>query len=41
MLSAHQELNVRLLTLTSDEDKFVALKAEPNMATLGKRLGKD
>jgi len=40
-LSTKQELNVRLLTLTSDEDKFVTLKAEPNMATLGKRMGKN
>ena len=35
-----QELNVRLLTTTADEDKFVRLTAEPNMAVLGKRLGK-
>jgi isoleucyl-tRNA synthetase len=35
-----QELNVRLLTATADEDRFVLLKAEPNLAVLGKRLGK-
>ena len=36
-----QELNISELHLTSDEGKFVHIRAEPDRAKLGKRLRKD
>lgn len=35
------ELNALDFSVTSDEASWASLRAEPNMATLGKRLGKD
>jgi isoleucyl-tRNA synthetase len=35
------ELNALDFSVTNDEASWASLKAEPNMATLGKRLGKD
>ena len=36
-----EELNALDLAVTSDEASWATLRAEPNMAALGKRLGKD
>lgn len=36
-----EELNVKEISFSTDETKFVSLKLKPNLKTLGPRLGKD
>ena len=35
-----EELNVKKIEFTHDEDQFVSLKAKPNFRVLGKKVGK-